>query len=155
MARLGTRGHMGDVRVRNKKTSADNHSVSANTTLDIIFFSHRLYVFKEGDGDDPIQTLHISKQSAYLFGRDKKVVDILVEHPSLSKQHCVLQYRAVNDKRDGKLRCKPYLMDLGSTNGTVLNGKKLDDARYYELREQDVIKLGESTREYVLLADKS
>jgi len=115
----------------------------------------RLYVFREGDGDDPIQTLHISKQSAYLFGRDKKVADILVEHPSLSKQHCVLQYRAVKDKKDGKLRCKPYLMDLGSTNGTLLNGSKLDDARYYELREQDVIKLGESTREYVLLADKS
>ena len=46
-------------------------------------------------------------------------------------------------------------MDLGSTNGTILNGVKIDDARYYEMREQDVIKLGESTREYVLLADRT
>ena len=115
----------------------------------------RLYVFKEGGGDDPIQTLHISKQSAYLFGREKRVADILVEHSSLSKQHCVLQYRATVDKKDGKTKCKPYLMDLGSTNGTILNGVKIDDARYYEMREQDVIKLGESTREYVLLADRT
>ena len=59
------------------------------------------------------------------------------------------------DKKDGKTKCKPYLMDLGSTNGTILNGVKIDDARYYEMREQDVIKLGESTREYVLLADRT
>jgi pSer/pThr/pTyr-binding forkhead associated (FHA) protein len=42
-------------------------------------------------------------------------------------------------------------MDLGSTNGTTLNGKKLESARFYELLHQDVIKFGMSTREYVVL----
>jgi smad nuclear-interacting protein 1 len=28
---------------------------------------------------------------------------------------------------------KPYLLDLESTNGTKLNGEKIDGARYYEL----------------------
>jgi smad nuclear-interacting protein 1 len=99
--------------------------------------------------------LHISKQSAYLFGREKKVADILVEHPSLSKQHAVLQYRALPDKRDPqqKVKCKPYLMDLGSANGTFINGERLEEARYYELRTGDVITLGASTREYILLTD--
>ena len=122
----------------------------------------RLYVFKKtknggGEDDDPLDVLHISKQSAYLFGRDRKVADIPVDHTSLSKQHCVLQYRALPDKNDieMRLRCKPYLMDLGSTNGTFLNGVRLDDARYYELRKGDVITLGASTREYVLLTENT
>ena len=123
----------------------------------------RLYVFKKdlnnqktGDDDALQQILHISKQSAYLFGRDKRIADILVEHPSLSKQHCVLQYRAVQDKAaGGELRCKPYLMDLGSTNGTFINGQKLEEARYYELRRKDVITIGMSTREYVLLTENT
>jgi smad nuclear-interacting protein 1 len=115
----------------------------------------RLYVFKKGsDNPEPIQVLHISKQSAFLFGRDERVSDVLVEHPSLSKQHCVLQYRAVPDKSAGdEIRCKPYLMDLGSTNGTFINGQRLEEARYYELRRKDVITLGMSTREYVLLTE--
>ena len=119
----------------------------------------RLYVFKKGNGngeDDLINTLHISRQSAYLFGREEKVADIRVDHPSLSKQHCVLQYRAVPDKKkDNKVLCRPYLMDLGSTNGTFINGVRLEEARYYELRKGDVIKLGASTREYVLLTENA
>lgn len=50
---------------------------------------------------------------------------------------------------------RPYLMDLGSTNGTFLNGERLDDKRFYELLEQDMIRTGNSSREYVLLHDKS
>lgn len=50
---------------------------------------------------------------------------------------------------------RPYLMDLGSTNGTFLNGERLDDKRFYELLEQDMIRTGNSSREYVLLHDRS
>jgi pSer/pThr/pTyr-binding forkhead associated (FHA) protein len=42
-------------------------------------------------------------------------------------------------------------MDLESTNKSFLNGEELEEARYYELREQDVLKFGESTREYVIM----
>lgn len=131
----------------------------------------RLYVFKKkppsqsassnktsgDDGGELVETLHISKQSAYLFGRETKVADIAVHHPSLSKQHCVLQYRALPDRKDpgNPVRCKPYLMDLKSTNGTFINGFRLEDARYYELRKGDVITLGSSSREYVLLTENT
>ena len=132
----------------------------------------RLYVFRKkkendagksgggggGGGDDGelIETLHVSRQSAYLFGREAKVADIPVLHPSLSSQHCVLQYRATPDASiGGRLRCRPYLMDLESTNGTFVNGVRLESARYYELRKGDVITLGASTREYVLLTENS
>jgi len=113
----------------------------------------RLYVFRGGEN---IEVLHIAKQSAYLFGREKDVADILVEHPSLSRQHCVLQYRAIPDKNDSTVvRCRPYLMDLGSAHGTFINGTKIEDARYYELRKKDIITLGASSREYILLTENS
>jgi smad nuclear-interacting protein 1 len=35
--------------------------------------------------------MHIQRQSAYLVGRDKTIVDIPVDHPSCSKQHAVIQ----------------------------------------------------------------
>jgi smad nuclear-interacting protein 1 len=38
-----------------------------------------------------VDLLHINRQSAYLTGRDKAVVDIPLDHPSCSKQHAVIQ----------------------------------------------------------------
>ena len=109
----------------------------------------RFYVFK---GEEQIDTLHISKQSAYLFGRNEEIADISLQHPSCSSQHAVLQYRALPDKKTGKLTCQPYLLDLESTNGSFINGVRIDAARYYQLKKGDVLKFGSSTREYVLLA---
>lgn len=108
----------------------------------------RLYVFK---GGEQLEILHISKQSAYLFGRHEEIADVPITHPSLSLQHAVLQYRVLPQKETGKVSCQPYLMDLESTNGTFLNGVQIDAARYYQLKKGDVIKFGASTREYVLL----
>ena len=42
-------------------------------------------------------------------------------------------------------------MDLESTNGTRLNGELIESARYYELREKDVLKFGEGPKEFVLM----
>jgi smad nuclear-interacting protein 1 len=113
----------------------------------------RLYVYKN---DQLEQTLHISKQSAYLIGRSPDICDILTAHPSCSTQHAVLQYRALpvpnKDESGGTvLHCQPYLLDLESTNGTFINGVRLDAARYYQCKPKDVLKFGASTREYVLL----
>jgi len=108
----------------------------------------RLYVFK---GEEQIEVLHIAKQSAYLIGRNEEIADIPLQHPSISSQHAVLQYRALPNKETGRLNCQPYLMDLESTNGSFLNGVRIDPARYYQLKKGDVLKFGASTREYVLL----
>ena len=43
----------------------------------------RLYVFK---GNEELPILYIHRQSAYLLGRDRKVADIPLDHPSCSKQ---------------------------------------------------------------------
>jgi smad nuclear-interacting protein 1 len=115
----------------------------------------RLYCFK-GEQELPFYPIH--RQSAYLIGKDRRVADIATDHPSCSKQHAALQYRVVDYKRkDGSTgrTVKPYIIDLGSTNGTFLNNQQIEAERYYELREKDVIKFGFSSREFVLLHEES
>lgn len=115
----------------------------------------RFYIFK---GQEELPTLHLHRQSAYLLGRDRKIADVPIDHPSCSKQHAVLQYRLVDIvKVDGSAgrRVKPYIIDLESANGTFLNNKQIDAKRYYELQEKDVLKFGFSTREYVMLHAQS
>ena len=41
----------------------------------------------------------------------------------------------------------PYLMDLNATNGTFLNGERIEPQRYYQLLEKDAVKFGASTRD--------
>ena len=43
--------------------------------------------------------LHIHQQSAYLIGRDRLVADILLEHPSCSKQHAAIQRKSTRTMR--------------------------------------------------------
>jgi smad nuclear-interacting protein 1 len=118
----------------------------------------RFYVFK---GDEVIETLYIHRQSVYLIGRDDRIADIITLHESCSKQHAVVQFREMQrlDSRkssdESQAEVRPYLMDLGSANKTFLNGKEIEEARYYELREKDVIRFGASSREYVLLHSSS
>lgn len=114
----------------------------------------RLYPFKN---DEALKPFHMHRQSAYLFGRDRIVADIPIDHPSCSKQHAVYQYRMVPYEKDGRKAHKiaPYIIDLESANGTFVNNKKIEPRRYVELMEKDVIKFGFSSREYVLLHDRS
>ncbi|GLI62324.1 hypothetical protein VaNZ11_004931 [Volvox africanus] len=116
----------------------------------------RLYIFKNDQLQDEPYRIH--RMDHYLFGRDMHVADIITAHPSCSKQHAVLQFRLTQkDDEFGRpiSAVRPYLLDLGSVNGTFLNGERLEALRYYELMEKDVVRLGQSTREYVLLHDKS
>jgi len=116
----------------------------------------RLYEFK---GDEQLRVLHLHRSSCFLFGRDRAHLMkfpgfIPTDHPSCSSQHAVIQFR--NHQEDDNMggviqKVKPYLMDLCATNGTFLNGEKIEDMRYYELKEKDLVRFGNSSREYVLL----
>ncbi|KYK66610.1 FHA domain-containing protein [Toxoplasma gondii TgCatPRC2] len=113
----------------------------------------RLYMFKndrtkpaaEVANQEPDKTLHLHRRSSFIFGKDNRVADILLMHPTISKQHAVLQFR----RKLGDV--SPYIIDLESTNGTYLNGAKIETCRYYQLREQDTLRFGKSTRDFVLL----
>ena len=107
-------------------------------------YKWRLYPYK---GEEPLEVVPIFKKSAYCFGRDRSVVDIPLDHISISKQHAVLQFRKV----DGKL--KPYIIDLNSANGTTLNNEPLPKSRYVELLSKDIFSFGSSTRKFLILCD--
>lgn len=81
-------------------------------------------------------------------------MDLVAEHPSISKQHAVIQFRWIekrNEYGDRVGRVKPYLIDLESANGSSLNGEVVPTGRYLELKDGDVLKFGDSLREYVLM----
>ena len=48
-------------------------------------------------------------------------------------------------------RNRPYIIDLSSANGTVVNGDKIPASRYIELKNKDMLQFGLSTREYILM----
>ncbi|TQV92236.1 hypothetical protein V2A60_004521 [Cordyceps javanica] len=111
----------------------------------------KLYVFK---GPDIVDTVDLSARSCWLIGREMAVVDLAAEHPSISKQHAVIQFRYTerrNEFGDKIGKVKPYLIDLESANGTMLNNGKIQDSRYLELRDKDMVQFGQSTREYVVM----
>ncbi|CAK7228381.1 hypothetical protein SCUCBS95973_006862 [Sporothrix curviconia] len=111
----------------------------------------KLFVFKEGA---IIDTIDLGARSCWLAGRDEAVVDLLAAHPSISKQHAVLQFRYVekrNEFGDRIGRVKPYLLDLASANGTKLNHDEVATQRYVELQDKDLVQFGHSAREYVLV----
>lgn len=105
----------------------------------------RLYIFSKQNEAGKI--CHIHRLAGYLFGKDRRVADVPTDHPTCSKQHAVLHYRM--HSASGEVR--PYIMDLESTNGTHINGERIEPARYYELKEKDTLKFGLSSREFVLL----
>lgn len=114
----------------------------------------KLFVFKD---KEVLETIGLSARSCWLIGREARVVDLPAEHPSVSGQHAVVQFRYV-EKRDEfgdrKGRVKPYVIDLESKSGTVLNGGAVEAGRYVEVRSGDVLKFGESTRDYVVMLDR-
>lgn len=112
-----------------------------------------LYIFK-GKDQDPVSTIELFTRSCWLLGREMAVADIPIEHPSCSKQHAVFQFRYTvkkNEWGESKGKVGLYLLDLESSNGTMLNGKKIDAARYVQCLDGDVVKFGDSEREYVLV----
>lgn len=115
----------------------------------------RLFVFK---GDDVVDTIELWQKSCWLLGRSHEVVDYVLEHPSSSGQHAVIQFRytqkVVEDDfgvKSTKGKVKPYVIDLESSNGTELNDKDIEASRYFELRDKDILKFAGSEREYVVM----
>lgn len=111
----------------------------------------RLYIFK---GPEALGTIPLRTRSCWLLGREHAVADVPLEHPSCSKQHAVVQFRhrvKANEFGDKDFRVRPYIIDLESSNGTLLNGEKIATSRYLELKTSDVLKFGLSEREYVVI----
>eukprot|EP01132_Coremiostelium_polycephalum_P004818 gene4818-6006_t len=100
------------------------------------------YKFEVIKNGTVIETIDLSKKSYYLIGRlPPSICDISLEHPTISRQHAIIQHRD-----EGKV----FLYDLGSTHGSFINKKKCKPNVYNPIKNGDVLKFGESTRILVL-----
>ena len=87
-----------------------------------------------------------SENAFVAFGRHPSC-DVVIEHPSSSRLHCVLQF-----KKDAK---EMFAFDPGSTHGTFVNKRKLKKGVYAPIFIGDQIKFGESTRDYIVQGDEA
>ena len=83
----------------------------------------------------------ITQKSFYLIGRNRDYCDIVLDHPSISRRHAILQH-----KDTGEL----FLYDLGSTHGSFLNKKLITQQEYVQLGIGDFMNFGSSTRKFII-----
>jgi hypothetical protein len=81
-----------------------------------------------------------------ILGRSEELcsTNFIFEHSSISRQHAVIQHR-----NNGRL----YIYDLGSTHHTYWNKEEIKPFQYIPLRTGDLLKFGESTRQYIVASD--
>lgn len=101
-----------------------------------------LFLFSE---DSKVTRQFPLVKASTLIGRDEQVVDLRTDDESCSKQHAVVQFRNVARS------VKPYIIDLESSNGTFINGEEIPTSRFVELKQEDVLRFGESETDYVLM----
>ena len=85
-------------------------------------------------------------RSCVRFGRHPSC-DVVVEHPSTSRLHAVIQFKGGTTEA--------YVLDCGSAHGTFVNKRRVKPGAHAPVRVGDQIKLGESSRTYVLDGDES
>jgi len=81
----------------------------------------------------------INRKKCTIFGRNKSMCDIWLEHPSISRQHAAILHGSSGNM---------YILDLGSSHKTTCNHKKLHEKKRQVLADGDIIRFGASSREY-------
>ena len=100
-----------------------------------------LAVSKDGKHVDSIPIF--TSKPLCVLGRHSQLADVVLDHASLSRQHCVLVHGP-----DGCI----YLTDLKSTHGTLLNGQRMPPNEKIPIDEGDTFMVGGSTRSYRVVA---
>ncbi len=109
-----------------------------------IFENTMLLCMEIGDESNPPLILRLPQKRALIIGRDdprsneRPDVDMLAYggfQMGISRQHAALE---LNGKR-------LHIRDLGSSNGTFLNGFQIDSDDPHQLRDGDTIRLGNMT----------
>ncbi|VDK80073.1 unnamed protein product [Onchocerca ochengi] len=78
--------------------------------------------------------------------------DIQLEHPTISRHHCILQYGDDLMNRTGK---GWHIYDLDSTHGTKLNKKRILPKQFIRIRVGHVLQFGGSSRIMTLFGPNS
>lgn len=95
-----------------------------------------------------VEKIELTNKPYYVFGRLANC-DVVMAHPTISRHHAVLQYKAF--AADGEPPSGWYIYDLGSTHGTFLNRERVKGNHYTRVRVGHQIKFGSSTRTFIVL----
>ena len=82
--------------------------------------------------------VHTLNKPRILIGRSKTCI-INLTHPSISKEHAIIEFEEDDF---------PLIKDLNSSNGTYVNGERLQNAPK-RLKTNDTISFGSDITEYV------
>lgn len=104
-------------------------------------------VLKEGKLIGAFDLSNRKHPTFVVIGRIKPGCDLVMEHPSISRYHCILQY---GDDRMSKTGKGWHVFELGSTHGSRMNKKRLPPKQYIRTRVGFIFQFGESTRMYNL-----
>lgn len=88
-----------------------------------------------------IETYPVDIKPYYTLGRQGDQVDILLDSPSCSRVHAAIVHHT-----DGRL----FLIDLQSTQGTQLDGKRVPPNKPITLKDGSRLRFGELAADYVL-----
>lgn len=103
-----------------------------------------VHVIKEGE---VLDTLSLDDGRLYtLFGRfptctDEDGVAIRLDHPSISRVHAAIVCGE---------HFTMYVIDLGSSHGTFVSGKRCQPLQAVPLQDRSVLTFGQSTRRYIV-----
>ena len=103
----------------------------------------------EENEDEPNKLYKLKGKNYFLIGKDKKICDIIIDSSTISRQHSVIQFRKTIYRN--KELIIPYIFDLNSTNGTYLNGVKINENKYYELKQNDIINFGNLKNDFIIM----
>ncbi|KAK5974012.1 Kanadaptin [Trichostrongylus colubriformis] len=92
--------------------------------------------------------LDIRKHSTFIVIGRLPNCDVVLDHPSISRYHCILQYGDDPMDRSGK---GWHMYDMGSTHGSKANKKKVPAKQYMRIMVGFVLQFGGSTRLLSLL----
>ena len=115
--------------LQSKEESAEVSLGDATKILSPLQLSYSLNV---SINDQPSQYIDLNDGMSWVAGREEDC-DIILEHKYLTKRH----FEIIREKELFTIK------DLGSSNGTFLNGKKLQSQKPYELKSQDIISIGD------------
>ena len=93
---------------------------------------------KDGEA---LPNVDVPAKATYTFGRNSTMSDVVLDHPSLSRQHAALAFDSSG---------QAFLVDLGSTHGTFVNGERCEPRVRRAISASDSFNFGGSKRSFSL-----
>lgn len=127
-------------------TGVDNGNKTQRLRISGIFIPKRCHAALIFLCGDKLGTAVRIDSQKLLIGRDSDVVDIALDDDVASRVHAQIFWKV--DENDDR---EYWISDLGSTNGTLLNGTTLNGQEAQRLDDGDKIKIGRQLFKFALL----